>query len=63
MTGPGVHRTGTAVLSLIMVALGVALIAEALARDGLISTRSLLGLLFVAAGVLRLRMQRRREEP
>ncbi len=62
MTGRSAHRTGTTILSVIMVALGVALITEALSRDGVISPRALLGLLFVAAGLLRLRMQRRREE-
>ncbi|HUA12445.1 MAG TPA: hypothetical protein VMA83_10620 [Solirubrobacteraceae bacterium] len=62
MTGRDAHRTGTAVLSAIMVLLGVALIVEAFAHDGVISPRALLGVLFVAAGVLRLRMQRRRGE-
>jgi len=51
MTGRGVHRTGTFVLSLVMAAIGVALIVEAVAGAGsVISPRLLLGVLFIAAG-------------
>jgi hypothetical protein len=55
MTGRGVHRTGTFVLSLLMAAIGLALIAEAVgARGSAISPRLLLGVLFLAAGAARL---------
>lgn len=55
MSGRGVHRTGTFVLSLLMAAIGVALISEAVAGAGsAISPRMLLGVLFVAAGLGRL---------
>jgi hypothetical protein len=55
MTGRGAHRTGTFVLSLIMAAIGVALIVEAVAAGGsVISPRLLLGVLFIAAGAGRL---------
>jgi hypothetical protein len=55
MSGRGAHRTGTFVLSLLMTAIGVALIAEAVAGHGsAISPRLLLGVLFVAAGAGRL---------
>jgi hypothetical protein len=51
MTGRGVHRTSTYVLSLVMAAIGVALIVEAVAGGGsVISPRLLLGVLFIAAG-------------
>jgi hypothetical protein len=51
MTGRGVHRTSTFVLSLVMAAIGVALIVEAVANAGsVISPRLLLGVLFIAAG-------------
>jgi len=55
MTGRGVHRSGTFVLSILMAAIGLALIAEAVAaRGSAISPRLLLGVLFLAAGVARL---------
>jgi hypothetical protein len=55
MTGRGAHRTGTFVLSLLMAAIGVALIVEAVAGSGsVISPRLLLGVLFIAAGAGRL---------
>jgi hypothetical protein len=51
MTGRGVHRTATYVLSLVMAVIGVALIVEAVAAGGsVISPRLLLGVLFIAAG-------------
>ncbi len=51
MTGRGVHRTGTFVLSLVMAVIGVALIVEAVTGGGsVISPRLLLGVLFIAAG-------------
>jgi len=51
MNGRQVHRMGTFVLSLAMVAIGLALVVQALsASAGSISSRLLLGVLFVAAG-------------
>ena len=45
------HRSATFVLSLVMAAIGVALIVEAVSGDGgVISPRLLLGVLFIAAG-------------
>ena len=38
--------------------IGIALITESLSHGGVISPRGLLGLLFIAAGVLRLRLSR-----
>ncbi len=61
MTGRGVHRTGTFVLSLLMAAIGVALIVQAVSGHGsIVSPRLLLGVLFVAAGAGRLYVQARR---
>jgi hypothetical protein len=61
MTGRGVHRSTTVVLSLVMVAIGVALAVQALAgHGGVISGRLLLGALFVAAGCGRLYIESRR---
>jgi hypothetical protein len=60
MTGKQVHRTGTTVLSLAMVAIGVALAVEAIASDGVLSARLLLGVLFLAAGSGRLYLDVRR---
>jgi hypothetical protein len=55
MTGPGAHRSGTVVLSLLMAVIGVALIVEVVSGDGsVISPRFLLGVLFIAAGAGRL---------
>ena len=51
MNGRQVHRIGTFVLSLAMVAIGVALIVQALdGHGGVLSPRLLLGVLFIAAG-------------
>ena len=62
MTGRQVHRAGTWVLSVLMAAIGVALIVEALAGHGsAISPRLLLGVLFIAAGVGRLYLEVRRD--
>ena len=45
------HRASTVVLSLLMAAIGVALIVQAVdGRGGAISPRLLLGVLFLAAG-------------
>ena len=51
MNGRQVHRTGTFVLSLAMVAIGMALVVQAITgHGGVISPRLLLGVLFMAAG-------------
>jgi hypothetical protein len=51
MNGRQLHRISTLVLSLAMVAIGLALIAQALdGHGGVISPRLLLGVLFLAAG-------------
>jgi hypothetical protein len=61
MIGRQVHRAGTVVLSLLMAAIGVALIAQAVGGHGsVISPRLLLGVLFVAAGAARLYLERKR---
>jgi uncharacterized membrane protein YadS len=61
MTGRQLHRTGTFVLSLAMVAIGVTLAIEAFAgSEGAISARLLLGVLFVAAGAGRLYVEIKR---
>jgi hypothetical protein len=61
MTGRGVHRLSTVLLSLAMTLIGVALIVEALVkwRHG-VSTLAVLGVLFVAAGVGRLYAEHKR---
>ncbi|HWF31978.1 MAG TPA: hypothetical protein VG188_05405 [Solirubrobacteraceae bacterium] len=61
MTGRTVHRSGTYVLSVLMVAIGVALIVQVLAGDGgVLSARLLLGVLFLAGGLARLYLERKR---
>ncbi len=61
MTGRQAHRTATFVFSLLMAAIGVGLIAEAVSGDGgVISPRLLLGVLFIAAGGGRLYLERKR---
>jgi hypothetical protein len=61
MTGRQVHRTGTTLLSLAMVAIGIALAAEAIGgAGGVLSARLLLGVLFLAAGSGRLYLEIRR---
>ncbi len=51
MNGRQLHRISTLVLSLAMVAIGFALVVQALDGDGgVFSPRLLLGLLFLAAG-------------
>jgi hypothetical protein len=61
MTGRQVHRAGTTVLSLAMVAIGIALAVEAVGGEGVLSARLLLGVLFVAGGSGRLYIQVRRD--
>jgi len=61
MTGRGAHRAGTFVLSLLMAAIGVALIVQSVTWHGSpISPRLLLGVLFVAGGALRLYLEARK---
>jgi hypothetical protein len=61
MTGRRLHRSATVALSTLMVLLGVALVVQALAGHGsVLSPRTLLGLLFLAAGVGRLYIEVRR---
>ena len=62
MSGRQAHRAGTIALSLAMVAIGLALVVEAIAgRGGVVSIRLLLGAMFVAAGSGRLYVQARRD--
>ena len=58
--GRQAHRTGTIALSLLMVAIGVVLIVEALAAKAVVSARLLLGALFLAAGAGRIYLESRR---
>jgi hypothetical protein len=61
MNGRNVHRSGTLVLSMLMVAIGVALVAQAVdGNGGAISPRLLLGVLFLAGGIGRLYLEHKR---
>jgi membrane protein required for beta-lactamase induction len=62
MTGRGVHRSATMLLSVLMAVIGVALIVEAIVgvRHGAISLLLVVGVLFVAAGVGRVYAERKR---
>ncbi|MHB1537968.1 MAG: hypothetical protein ACYCUM_05060 [Solirubrobacteraceae bacterium] len=60
MNGRGVHRGGTVVFSIAMVAIGVALLAEAISAGSELSLLALAGILFLAAGVGRLYLEARR---
>jgi hypothetical protein len=61
MTGRGIHRYGTVVLSLLMAAIGVALVGQAVSAHGsVVSGRLLLGVLFLAAGLGRLYIEVKR---
>jgi hypothetical protein len=61
MDGRQAHRAGTFTLSLLMAAIGVALVVQALSgHGGVISPRLLLGVLFIAAGAGRMYVERRR---
>jgi hypothetical protein len=61
MTGRGIHQGGTLILSLLMAAIGVALLAQAIGQGGsVLSPRLLLGLLFIVAGAGRLYILRRK---
>jgi hypothetical protein len=56
-----VHRMSTFVLSVAMAAIGVVLVVQALtAASGVSTTRLLLGVLFLAAGVARCYVELRR---
>jgi hypothetical protein len=62
MNGGGVHRGGTFVLSLAMLAIGVALFVQSLANHAsALSGRLLISILFVAAGALRLWVELRKK--
>jgi uncharacterized membrane protein len=61
MTGRTVHHSGTVLLSVVMVVIGVALIAQVIGgTGGVLSARLLLGVLFLAAGIARLYLERKR---
>jgi hypothetical protein len=62
MFGRRVHRSGTLLLSVLMAVIGVALIVEAIVgvRRGAVSVLLLAGVLFLAAGVGRLYIERKR---
>jgi len=61
MNGRQAHRAGTFVLSLLMAAIGLALIVQVLLGNGsAISPRLLLGVLFIAAGGGRMYIEVRR---
>jgi hypothetical protein len=61
MTGRQAHRRTAMALSALMVLIGVALVVEAAAgAGGVLSARTLLGALFLAAGVGRLYLETRR---
>jgi hypothetical protein len=62
MNGRNVHRSSTLLLSVLMVAIGVALIVQVVGGNGsAISPRLLLGALFLAAGIGRLYLVRKRD--
>ncbi len=61
MTGRGVHRSTTVVLSLALATIGVALVVQTIGEGGsALSGRMLLGVLFFAAGAGRLYVEVRR---
>jgi hypothetical protein len=61
MTGRTVHRSGTVLFSVLMVAIGLALIGQTLGSGtSVLSARLLLGVLFLAAGIARLYVERKR---
>jgi hypothetical protein len=60
MTGRGAHSAATRVLSLLMAAIGLALIVQVVGgKGGIASPRMLLGVLFVLVGGGRLYLQTR----
>jgi hypothetical protein len=61
MTGRSVHRSATIALSALTVLIGATLLVEALGgHGGPLSARTLLGVLFLAAGAGRLYVEVRR---
>ena len=55
-----VHRTATRIMSVVMAVIGVVLLVLTFARGGgPVSLGTILGVLFIAAGVLRLRAEAR----
>jgi predicted membrane channel-forming protein YqfA (hemolysin III family) len=61
MNGRQTHRAGTFALSLLMAAIGVALIVQAVSGHGsVISPRLLLGVLFLLAGAGRMYVEKRK---
>jgi hypothetical protein len=63
MNGRQAHRAGTLTLSLLMAAIGVALVVQAVSGHGsVISPRLLLGVLFVLAGAGRMYVEKRRSD-
>jgi uncharacterized membrane protein YadS len=61
MNGRGIHRGGTFLLSIAMVAIGVVVVVQSLGESaGPLSARLLLGILFLAAGIGRLYVEIRR---
>jgi hypothetical protein len=56
----GIHRNATSAMSAIMVAIGIAIIVRTIvAGGGALATGILIGVLFIAAGSLRLYVQSR----
>jgi len=62
MSGRGVHGAATVLFSLLMAALGVAFLVEAVVSAGSVVTHALLGALFLAAGAGRLVLERKRRQ-
>lgn len=60
MSGRDLHRGGTVVMALAMIAIGVALIVEAALGGGILSLLTLVGIFFLAAGAGRLYVESRR---
>ena len=61
MSGRQVHRSGTLVFSVLMIAIGIAVIGQVVGGDGgVLSARLLIGILFLAAGIARLYLERKR---
>jgi uncharacterized membrane protein HdeD (DUF308 family) len=61
MTGRTVHRSGTILFSVLMIAIGLALIGQTFGSGtSVLSARLLLGVLFLAAGIARLYLERKR---
>jgi hypothetical protein len=61
MSGRQVHRSGTLVFSVLMIAIGIAVIGQVVGGDGgVLSARLLIGILFLAAGIARLYLEHKR---